>query len=313
MSPYDFKYLKSVVSIHQVLSAYGMLDKLVLRNHQLSGPCPLHKGDNRTAFRVNPAKNVWNCFTACGGGDTVDLIRKIENCSHADAARIMKNLAAEAPPVSDPRPYHSGQTAFSPFIRRIALNPKTPFLQKKKRISAATAVRFESGVTERSAFLRNAVAVRLHDFSGEPLGYCARRLDANEIKVWGKWRFPKGFPKNQTLYNAHRAIAFRKHGVIVTECPWSVMRISQAGFPNAVSLLGTALSVVQKNWLVKAPLVFLMLDGDSSGRKAASEIAAKLDDNTKIFAHHLPDGYDPDDLSDDELRSLLLPYFPFSL
>ena len=42
-----------------------------------------------TAFRVHLTRGMWRCFTACGGGDTVDLIRCIENCSYAEAARYL--------------------------------------------------------------------------------------------------------------------------------------------------------------------------------------------------------------------------------
>lgn len=313
MNPYDFKRLKSLVPIDRVLSVYGLIHKLTRRNHQLSGPCPLHGGDNPTAFRVHTTRGVWNCFTACGGGDTVELVRKIENCSHAEAARILRRLSGLVPTAAAPKAYRPAPSGFRPFKRRIALNPKTPFLQEKKGISIDTAIRFETGIADRSVFLKGAVAVRLHDLIGNPIGYCGRRMEPNEIAAWGKWRFPRQLPKTQLLYNAHRAVAFRNCGVIVAECPWSVMRLWQSGFPNTVALLGTSLSSVQYNWLIAAPSVLLMLDGDDTGKKAATSIVEKLSGKTKTFVHCLPDGFDPDDLSDNDLRSVGRQYYPSSL
>ena len=136
---FTFRYLKTRVTIGDVLAAYGLDSQLKRRNDQLYGPCPLHHGDNPTAFRVHLTRGMWRCFTACGGGDTVDLIRCIENCSYAEAAR---------------------------------------------------------------------------------------HLYPDNIARWGKWRFPKGFPKGKILYNAPRAESARAKGIVVVECPRAAMRLT---------------------------------------------------------------------------------------
>jgi DNA primase len=327
-SKFDFRSLKTLVSIGQVLSAYGLDRQLKRKNHQLSGPCPLHRGDNPTAFRVRLDRGVWHCFTACGGGDTVELIRRIENCSYAEAARHLYRLASELNPASElnlvngPKPllqlppslppslppaapaaYPAPQNgAFFPFKRTIPLNPKVSFLQDRKKISVQTATHHEAGTCECSTFLRNTVAVHLHDLSGNPLGYCGRRLDHKAIVSWGKWLFPKNFPKKDVLYNAHRALPFRHKGIIVVECPWAVMRFAQSGICNAVALLGTSLSPLQAAWLTHAPKILLMLDGDQTGKKAASAIANILQPKTRLSIHELHNGMEPEDLADNQLN-----------
>ena len=314
MNPaYDFKRLKSLISLDHILCAYGLTSRLRRRDHRLFGPCPLHNGDNPTAFRADLQRGIWHCFTSCGGGDAVALIRKIENCSYRDAARLLKRLCEGMEPRSPFISPSAPDSRFRPFTLRIPLNPVVSFLQKNKAITIETAVRFETGVTERSAFLKRAVAVRLHDIHGNPIGYCGRRLDPIEIEKWGKWRFPRYLPKSNILFNAHRAACFRHQGIIVVECPWGVMRLGQAGFPNAVALLGTSLSSAQAEWLEKAPSILLMLDGDAAGRKGAEHIAASFPGKTKVVIHHLPDGCDPDDLSDRQLRSVVDQYRFFSL
>ena len=176
----------------------------------------------------------------------------------------------------------------------------------------ATATRFEAGTTSSSPFLKNTVAVRLRDMDGNPLGYCGRRLDPDEASRFGKWRFPKNFPKAQILYNAHRARCFRNQGIVVVECPWAVMRIAQAGFPNAVALLGTTLSQTQINWLASARSVLLLLDGDPAGDRAAAAIHLALAASTKVTRHQLTNNLEPEDLSEPALRSILRRYLPFS-
>jgi len=311
---FSFRYLKREVGIGRLLSYYGLDRRLIRRGEQLYGPCPLHGGDNRTAFRVHLGRGLWRCFTACGGGDTVELIRRIEHCSYAEAARHLQCIAA-ASPQSPQKPdafSSSGMEPFTPFTRSIALDPRCHFLQDIKAIRPVTALRFEAGTSRYSSFLKNTVAVRLHDMVGNPLGYCGRRIDPDEAARFGKWRFPRYFPKARILYNAHRAQAFRSQGIILVECPWAVMRITQAGFPNVVALLGTTLSQAQTSWLASARSILLMLDGDPAGDRAASSIINTLPAHTQVLRHQLQNKMEPEDLSDPALRSILRNHFPFS-
>jgi len=311
----SLKQLKKRVTIRQVLDAYGLCSSLRQRAGQLCGPCPLHHGDNPTAFRVHIERGIWHCFTACGGGDVVDLIRVIEHCTHAEAASHLRALAHELPtgtlepflPPDSPRP---AVEQFRPFQRSITLNHSVHFLQEHKRISVQTAARFEAGRAERSPWLRGTVAVRLHDLHGHPLGYCGRRLNDEHIRRFGKWRFPRGLHKGQLLYNAHRALPLRSTGIVVVECPWAVMRLTQAGCPAAVALLGTSLSDLQARWLSAAPSILLLLDGDPAGRSAQRLIRRRLADHTATAAHYLPDGLEPEDLPDRRLITIVRACLP---
>lgn len=315
-SKLDFRYLKSQVAIGDVLSFHGLDKGLVRRGHRLTGACPLHGGDNPTAFRVDLARGLWHCFTACGGGDTVELVRTILSCSYAQAARHLFHLCSgssrstQTPAGSSP--ISRNETPFKPFKWPIPLNPRAVFLQETKKISPATAMRFEAGITNRSRFLKGTAAVRLYDLYGNPLGYCGRRLDLNEVNRWGKWRFPRNFPKKETLFNAHRCLPLIDKGVVVVECPWAAMRLTQAGVHNVVALLGTTASPIQLGWLLRSPRVLLMLDGDAAGRKAASELAIALKTDTEILVHQLPDTMEPEDLSDQELSAIVSKYLLFS-
>ena len=309
MNPYGFSSLKTRVSIGQVLTAYGLDTHLRGRSNQLTGPCPLHGGDNPTAFRVHLERNLWRCFTACGGGDTVELIRRIHGCSYAQAAHHLHRLAQGYPShARSTTPGSSHRSPFKPFTRTLALSPHAHFLQRVKAISPEAARHFEAGTTREVPFLKNTVAVRLHDLQGHPLGYCARLLLVDQIARLGKWRFPKHFPKAHVLYNAHRAEPLRHEGIIVVECPWAAMRLAQAGLPNAVSLLGTQIFDDHIRWLSKAPGILLLLDGDHAGRLASSRIAQILHPLTTVYTHLLPENKEPEDLPDQSLADIVRNY-----
>jgi len=204
-----------------------------------------------------------------------------------------------------PRP---AAAAFSPYTRRLDLEADTPFL-RQKGIRCATAHTFEAGLWRGPGFLANCVGVRLHDTQGRPLGYAGRRLDPDKARRFGKWKLPPRLPKRDLLYNAHRALPQALRRLAVVECPWGAMRLAQVGLP-AVALLGTQLFEAQRSLLRDAARIVLLLDGDPAGRHAAIRCADLLSPTVDVHMVDLPDGADPDDLSDAELVCRLRPFFP---
>jgi DNA primase len=304
-STLDFARLKQRVSLAQVLTAKGLTGALKQRGSRLIGPCPVHGGDNPRAFVADLGNNLWHCFTRCqGGGDVVELVRRLDHLSYRETARYLARLAQEPLAVDGPRAA-DGPGPFRPFIRRLALDPATPWLAHKG-ISPATAARFEAGAYHGCGFLEACIGVRLHDPDGQPLGYAGRRLDTQTIARSGKWKLPRGLPKRHLLYGVHRAVAGRHHGIAVVECPWGVMRLAQLGVP-AVALLGTQLSPAQHQLLRQYPRVVLMLDGDPAGRTATVTLLQRLGQSVHTQCVYLPTGYDPDDLDDSPLAALVRP------
>ncbi|MCP4381692.1 MAG: toprim domain-containing protein [Hyphomicrobiales bacterium] len=305
-----FSHLKHRVSIEQVLTARGMMTALKQRGQRLIGPCPVHRGDHPQAFVVDLSKDLWHCFTQCrGGGDVVDLVRRMDHSRYPDVARYLASLAqvlptpARAEVNSPARPYR-------PYTRNLRLNPHAPLLVEKG-IRAQTARRFEAGAYHGPGFLKGCVAVRLHDPEGRPIGYAGRRLDPRLAEQYGKWKFPSGLPKRDILYGFHRIASRLRQRIAVVECPWGVMRLAQIGIP-AVALLGIALSHTQLQLLGQASRVVLMLDGDQAGRSASHRIVETLNKYTLAQVHRidLPQDHDPDDLDNWQLSRCLLSLLP---
>ncbi len=295
----DFKRLKQAVTVEQVLADRGLLGLLRRRGSRLVGPCPLHGGDNPSAFVVYAAKNTWHCFTGCAGGDVVEMARRLTDGTFFGAAKYLARLAG-SPPLGRVTPHRRSPRPFRPFTRRLPLDPTAPFLLRKG-INQQTARLFQVGAYHGSGMLSGCIGIRLLDPDGQPLGYAGRRLDPIDVNTRGKWVFPPSLPKNSLLYGYFQARHLLQHGVVVVECPWGVLRISQLGIP-AVALLGTYLSPSQRGLLLKLPKAVLLLDGDRAGRRATATITAQLANAMPV---DLPEGLDPDDLSDDALLEIL--------
>ena len=310
MSPpaLTFSHLKRSVSIETVLTAEGLAASLKRRGQRLVGPCPVHGGDNPQAFVVDLARDLWYCFTRCqGGGDVVELVRRMHRVGYRQSALYLATLAQAAPP--PPGPTASPKKPFRPYTRCLRLDPLAPLLQQKG-IQPETAQRFEAGGYDGPGFLQGCLAVRLHDPQARPLGYAGRRLDPQPARRYGKWKFPPRLPKREILYGYHHIATQRHQGLVVVEGPWGVMRLMQIGFP-AVALLGIQLSSAQFQLLCRASRIVLMLDGDEAGRSASRKIANALTQHTNVQVHRieLAPGCDPDNLNDTDLRHRLHPFF----
>lgn len=304
MSTLSFRRLKRLVSIETVLADQGRLGGLCRRAGQLVGPCPIHHGDNPRAFVISRSNQLWHCFTRCGGGDVIELVRRLTARDYPWIAAYLADLAERPPPPRPPRAAPAPVRPFRPFTTALALDPHA---LQHKGITAATATAFDAGRYHGPGFLAGCLGVRLHDPHGHPLGYAGRRLDPEAITRDGKWKLPPRLPKTTLLYNLHRLRWPWQHALVVVECPWGVMRLAQLHIP-AVALLGTQLSGAQQHLLQRAPRVILMLDGDRAGRAATARLAARLASTTAVSPIALPDGLDPDDLSDRALNQLVRPF-----
>ncbi len=296
----DFKRLKQAVTVEQVLADRGLLGHLRRRGGRLVGPCPLHGGDNPSAFVVNVTKNIWHCFTGCAGGDVVEMARRLTDGTFAGAARYLAQLAGSGPVERFPAAHRRRSQPFRPFSHQLPLDPTAPFLVRKG-ITHQTARHYQVGAYHGQGMLKGCIGLRLLDPNGQPLGYAGRRLDPDQAMTRGKWVFPPRLPKSTLLYGYYQARHLLHHGVVVVECPWGVLRVTQLGIP-AVALLGTSLSPRQRQLLLELPKVVLLLDGDQAGRRATVSISAQLANAMPV---DLPVGLDPDDLTDDALLDIL--------
>ena len=309
---YDFSRLRWTVPILHVLTHFRLHGQLRPARHEWVGPCPLpdHAGDrsNPAAFRVHPVRRCWYCFTHCGGGDVVTLTARLCDDDFAAAARVLAALERNPPsrhlghlaPPSQRRP-------FRPYTRWLPLRPHHAFL-RSKGIDPDVAFRFDCGYWPHAGFLSDCIAVRLHDVAGHPLGYAGRRLSAEAIAQYGKWKLAPGFPKSDVLYNWHRTVARALASpVVLVEGPFDVMRVHQAGFP-AVALLGTHPSPQQLHLLRTRSRILLLLDADAAGRDAARRLRAALGQTAITPSQALPPDCGPADLTDDHLRAILRPH-----
>ena len=112
---------------------------------------------------------------------------------------------------------------------------------------------------------------------------------------------------SRLLFNLHRAVKETKRGtVVIVEGFFDCMKVHQSGYQSVVALMGSTLSERQTELLRESfQETVLMLDGDDVGMAATTIIAARLRRWLPVKVAHAPVGQQPDQLSVDEIRSLL--------
>lgn len=178
--------------------------------------------------------------------------------------------------------------------------------------------RDSGGVYDR---FRNRVMIPIRDARGRMVGFGARVLDPDDVPKYLNSPQTDLFDKGKLLYGldkARRSIRSEDRAVIV-EGYMDVIGLHQAGFENAVSSMGTALSEAQLGQLKRySRKIVLALDADTAGDRATLrglEVARQALDREPdpVFAARglvryegrldaelriatLPEGQDPDEV-----------------
>ncbi|HEV2691849.1 MAG TPA: CHC2 zinc finger domain-containing protein, partial [Verrucomicrobiae bacterium] len=289
----DFKAIKAAITMEQVLTHYGLMDKFKRGTDSLSGPCPIHKGSNPTQFRVSISKNVWNCFSECKhGGNVLDFIAKMEDVSiHAAALKAIewfnldaKEMSAEdagetdETPASTPAAKRPASPAVATAEKSIPNTPlkfrldklerEHPYLMQERGLTLETIVDFGAGFCSKGT-MADRIAIPIHNANGEVVAYAGRFPVKEPPEGTPKYKLPQGFRKSQELFNLDRAM--RESGpLFIVEGFFDCMKLHQHGCKKVVALMGSTLSATQEELIRQhtdsKSQVIIMLDENDAGR-----------------------------------------------
>jgi DNA primase len=171
-------------------------------------------------------------------------------------------------------------------------------------IGKETALTFGVGFYAGPGLMHRRLVIPIHSAHGELIAYCGRSVD----QMQPRYRVPPGFAKSEVLFNMHRATATEETTVVIVEGFFDCMKVHQSSIPSVVALMGAVLYEPQACALLnRFRRLVLMLDGDTTGRKASAVIAARLRPCCRVRVVDLAIGRQPDQLSTDEIREILEP------
>jgi DNA primase len=313
----DFAYIREHADFATVLAHYSIAH--APGQNQVSVLCPFHD-DRRPSLSINLEAKIFHCFACQAKGDILDFVTMIEKISLPDAARIIAQccmIPLDGQSSTNTRPANSadnrnkGMTAKShsgeagqpggkaSLCCSASLDPTHRFL-RERGVTPELIKEFGLGFCAQGR-LRGRVCIPIHSPDGaQVLAYAGRWVNDHVPDGIPRYLLPRGFKKNQVLYNYHRVVGARH--LVIVEGYWSVFRLHALHVP-AVALMGTSLSASQIDLLCQsgARRITLLLDADAAGGKATKDLLPRLSSLFFIHTPALPDAESPDMVSENLL------------
>jgi len=332
----DFRDIRARITMEQVLTHYQLLDTFKRNGKSWSGPCPIHKGSNKTQFRVDTEKNIWNCFSECKhGGNTLDFIARMENISIHDAAlkacewfvipldevkdsgdppetsAAPKPAAAKFKPAPPPPPEDDKPNPVLKF-KLDKLQREHPYLVQERGLTQETIIDFGLGYfTGERGMMVGHIVIPIHNIKGELVAYAGRWPGEPPDKDTPKYKIPAGFKKSQEVFNLDKASQeAAANPLVIVEGFFDVIKLHQHGYRKVVALMGCTMSAVQEELIRQHTdpqgYIIVMLDENAAGQTGRKDIAGRLGGHCWVKTHVFPrPDMEPEHLTAEEVRDLL--------
>lgn len=286
--------------------------------------CPIHLGDNTTAFNINISQGEfcgrWFCNThKCHkeyGGDVLGLIRGLleakgpisfrEVVDYATTLCGMERIEFSSDFLDDIflRATPAETTGVPRKVWRQSL--KIPQYYLNRKFSKEILDQFDVTLGNPDSEMRDRAVFPVYDNTWKHIvGSVGRTI----IEAKPKWKVQDGFKSSDYLFGYWAALPHicRLGTTILVEGQGDVLRLWEAGHHNVVGLFGSNLSEKQEFLLQStgAAHIITAFDSDEAGSKCRKDCEAKL---RRLFnlRHVMPVGHDIGEMSIEQIKTLRL-------
>jgi len=274
-----------------LLQGAGIKTGIVTAAGEIQCVCPFHKDDRPSLF-VNYLTGKYICFAGCVKGRSVeDLVFRASGKVIEDATSNLSiviknklNLPAEE------KDYRVPSIPVLPY----ALDNRGGNYLIKRGFNVDTIESWGLQYWED----QDGVVIPF-----EAVGYIMRFIDP--IDKSKKYKYITGTRITDSLFGIHK-INLVLGFVILVEGSLDAIWLHQLGFHNALAILHSDISEKQTNQLKalgnKYP-IYLMLDNDDGGDRAAISVKNKLCNYFMVRTCRLPEGKDPNNCTKEEIEN----------
>jgi len=321
--------------IENILDEFGV--QYSCGNKRISGPCPIHEGDNGGAFNMYHNNNrgprgLWMCYTQhCEkkyGKNLLGFIRGLlskndPNATYSNAiVWLCTFLGISSPDSIEISPEEEKQrdyiSTYSQLMKwtqpsqnghwgreKIIENLQIPAQYYIDRgYSRSILERYDVGFFTP----HQRVVVPVYDDGYRfAMGYTKRAVYPEQKP---KWLHSDGFNVDCSLYNfwfSRNEIKKTKTAIIV-EGPGDVWRLEENGIHNSVAIFKNSISEQQINKLLNTEIMSLvvLLDNDPAGMEGTKQIYQELSPFVRLFFPTIQ-GNDIGSLKKDHITNDILP------
>lgn len=327
--------------IFELLEFFG-IEEYYESNNLLISHCPIHDGDNQTAFNINIDEyneehygkwfcNTKGCHNDKPGKDIISLVwmllekKEDREIKFPEVVKFCNKFCSDVSVDED----SINTIKNDVFDKLLKLQGKNIIKQNSSKISR-DAVRsrlqfpatfyIERGFSEEAlnefdiglcmnpkSQMYHRVVFPVYDENHEFMVGCTGRTISNNPR---KWINQKGFNKSNYLYNYGKAIEHirRAETIILVEGQGDVIRLWEAGIYNAVGMFGSKISDAQEFLIQKTGVsnIVIMADNDEAGNLCTKDITERLKYLFNIYTVQIPKN-DIGDMTVDEINTIIKP------
>lgn len=321
------KTVKEATNVRILLDLYGVSFRGSDDGKIYRSACPIHNGDNPTAFVFNNETKHYKCFTNGCSGDVIEFVKKMEG--HNDFWKAFKKLG-EITGI-DVEDFDSSDASRNKYSRFVEKSKKYySEIERKKKISECgiNMVRDEEELNEypmlpsvcgeaskryidyetqldynvrfgrmsEDPFRHIRIIIPIYDENSNYIGQVGRSWK-NKINP-KYWYQPKGLNKTLFDFNLHRAkyhIYDNDHDtptLFVCEGCFDVIKLWQMGYRNTVAIFGSEPTERQVRLMASlADRIVLCFDDDKAGVKATKtffKIVSEKFPSLKVLVFPIP-------------------------
>ena len=283
--------------------------------------CPIHNGDNPTAFVINE-DFLWSCHTGgCGAGDVFTFIELMEDMDFPKAvkkvAEILEIDIENLIIAERKNDYLKEVEKFMKYIKSKKEKKKLGEYTVRAELNQVKSFRNFKEDTLKHFELKYAKEIELDKKDGGTfnlyerlvmpiyidniqVGISIRKIRAKDNPKW--FHAPQSIKTGNILYNLDACKD--SDTIIVCEGIFDVWSWYEAGF-NAVCTFGAHLSEEQYRMLLRTGKdIIWCYDGDGAGLEATKKAINMMRYKANQWVIHLPEGADPGNCTSEELRKL---------
>ena len=313
--------LKDNLDVEKVLEHYKVND-ISETGKFIRCSCPIHGGDNSTAFSIDTETSLWRCFTGeeCGGGDIFTLIEKIEGIGFVQSVKKLAEILGiniDTMVIAERKSeYQKELQEWMKFIKRkkksdiqikeFNLEEEILPLKKYRHFTQETLKHFNAGYVKKAHYTnsKNEISVTYDRIvcpiyvNGVQVGVSLRKTKAKEQVKW--LHLPTGLGVGNLIYNIDACKNYDE--IIIVEGIFDVWSYYQAGIENVVCVFGSKITEEQYKILFRTGKdIILSFDGDDAGINATKQAVEMFKNKATIHMVGFEEGIDPGGVTSEEL------------
>jgi 5S rRNA maturation endonuclease (ribonuclease M5) len=334
------KMMKKIFEIYEFFD----IDDYYESNNLLMSRCPIHEGDNITAFNINIDEdnidhygkwfcNTKHCHESKPGKDILSLIWLLLEKKYyrvfkfndviSFCRKFCKDISLD---IDENSIIIENNDAIDKLIKIASKrNSKTSGIRidrdtVRKRLIFPAKFYIDRGFSEKvldtfdvglcmnpKSQMYQRIVFPVYDETDQFMIGCTGRTINNDPR---KWINQKGFNKSNFLYNYGKALEHikRTQTIILVEGQGDILRLWEAGIHNAVGMFGSKISDSQEFLIQKtgASNIVIMTDNDDAGVDCAKDLNSRLQYLFNIYSVNIPKN-DIGDMTVDEINTIVKP------